>query len=374
MHTEEKVPLANFLQLLSSNGVPMSKALAIAGKVYKEHNTPAALAGLTDATLLLKGVDSKHDRKLVLAALWKAGYTSKGAPRKMSPLLSTPKPSISTGTHAVESNSTHRKRKRSNFSEEYLPDGPPDSELLTASVSFDFNEIFDEETLKTKCVVINRAPVMMAWAMVVAEHMHFLKEEALSIASVYTEMNAISKGVSLGIYDKGNFRNTDAQPGGSQPYVELMGRRPLYCTQTGQWRALNNGNPVAPLEPFSYIARSFRQTAPHFVGALRLLANSYSPQELNVKAWNLYAEFRPQVNEWGKQSEVQCKTILGLRKQISEHNQEEFESVPANTPAEAGSSISCSEPNPKKPRSLTVEEYEALLDQDTTFDNIDLDL
>lgn len=42
-------------------------------------------------------------------------------------------------------------------------------------------------------------------------------------------MNAISKGVSLGIYDKGKIRDSDAQKGGSQPYVELMGRRSVFC-------------------------------------------------------------------------------------------------------------------------------------------------
>lgn len=44
-------------------------------------------------------------------------------------------------------------------------------------------------------------------------------------ASVYTEMNAISKGASLGIYKQGRDRGSDAEVGGSQPYVELMGRR-----------------------------------------------------------------------------------------------------------------------------------------------------
>ena len=43
-------------------------------------------------------------------------------------------------------------------------------------------------------------------------------------ASVYTEMNAISKGVSIGVYDKGKEKDLDAS-GGSQPYVQLMGRR-----------------------------------------------------------------------------------------------------------------------------------------------------
>ena len=78
--------------------------------------------------------------------------------------------------------------------------------------------------------------------MLVAERMHFSREEALSIgtqtpehrekedqnilvASVYTEMNAVTKGVSLGIYNKDTERGSEAVVNGSQPYVELMGRR-----------------------------------------------------------------------------------------------------------------------------------------------------
>ena len=46
-----------------------------------------------------------------------------------------------------------------------------------------------------------------------------------SAASVYTEMNAISKGVAIGIYDKSKQDGVEASRGGSQPYVDLMGRR-----------------------------------------------------------------------------------------------------------------------------------------------------
>jgi len=47
---------------------------------------------------------------------------------------------------------------------------------------------------------------------------------------------------------------------------------------------------------------------------MRLLAESFSVEELNNVAWGLYAEFRPSVNEWGKRSEVRCSVILDLRK------------------------------------------------------------
>lgn len=88
-------------------------------------------------------------------------------------------------------------------------------------------------------VHVNRAPVMTAWAMVVAERMGFKREEALSIgrayiyvlvhissytppASAYTELNATSKGISLGLFDEEKGKDTLS---GGQPYVELMGRK-----------------------------------------------------------------------------------------------------------------------------------------------------
>ena len=94
---------------------------------------------------------------------------------------------------------------------------------------------------------MNRAPVMTAWAMVVAERLGFRREEALSIgesglkrsahnitanvhhpASAYTEMNAITKGVSLGIFEKDKADKIELTKEESQPYVDIMGRRCVY--------------------------------------------------------------------------------------------------------------------------------------------------
>jgi hypothetical protein len=50
--------------------------------------------------------------------------------------------------------------------------------------SLDFHEILDEDALKHKFTVVNRAPVMMAWSCVVAERLGFSRDEALSIGTV----------------------------------------------------------------------------------------------------------------------------------------------------------------------------------------------
>jgi len=50
--------------------------------------------------------------------------------------------------------------------------------------NFDYKENKNEVELMTRSVVVNRAPVMMAWAAVVAEKLGFTREEALSIGMV----------------------------------------------------------------------------------------------------------------------------------------------------------------------------------------------
>jgi hypothetical protein len=76
-----------------------------------------------------------------------------------------------------------KKRKRhaasSHVENELLPGPAPDEGAALGSL--DFHEILDEDALKLKSAVVNRAPVMMAWACVVAERLGFSREEALSI-------------------------------------------------------------------------------------------------------------------------------------------------------------------------------------------------
>lgn len=166
--------------------------------------------------------------------------------------------------------------------------------------------------------------------------------------------------------------------------------RTLYQTQSGHWRGLANNNPAQPSTAFSYISRALRQTTSHIIGALRLLANSYGPQELNEKGFGLYAEFRPVVEGWGGRGELRCDKILGLRRKTlpGEIKQEDEslqihkggdkdargdENKPFVKVENANSShVRGEEPDRKKPRGLSLEEYEAALDQDTTFDGIDL--
>jgi len=74
MGDNQKLSLQAFLQVLTSKSLPISRAMTVASKIYKEFNTPARLGELTDPKLLSLGISDKEDRRLVLAALKNAGY------------------------------------------------------------------------------------------------------------------------------------------------------------------------------------------------------------------------------------------------------------------------------------------------------------
>jgi hypothetical protein len=155
-------------------------------------------------------------------------------------------------------------------------------------------------------------------------------------------MNAVSKGVSLGVFDKK--RETDlkaayAEVEEAQPYVDLLGRRiPLFRIASGSWRAFTTeddngcitpgGGGASPRSAYSYITRALRQTTPAVLGAMRLLAESYDDTvELNRVGFGLYADFRPEVSGWGKRGEMRCETLLGLRKKRGPKGEHELSGV-----------------------------------------------
>ena len=104
----------------------------------------------------------------------------------------------------------------------------------------------------------------------------------------------------------------------------------------------------------------------------------------------MYLEFRPEVDGWGKRGEVKCSVILELRKKVDEGDAGkgggDGESVGTDKivkvdvadgedKMENGSSQTATEeqePERKKARGMTLEEYEAALDADETFNDLDL--
>lgn len=147
------------------------------------------------------------------------------------------------------------------------------------------------------------------------------------------------------------------------PAIEVCS--PLYKSRNGEWRALSQSSAVAPSVAYSYISRSFRQTAPHVLGAMRLLANTFPPAELSKNGFGIYADFRPQVEQWGGRSEISCEKILELRRS-GKVESEPTQSAPniSNSDALATKAVDLDYgASPKKMKAMLLEDYEAVFDE-----------
>ncbi len=180
---------------------------------YKDYNTPARLGELTDSKLLSLGVSDKEDRRLVLSALNAAGYraiavtTAKHQDAKKRRIANRT-PGAKDDNDDEDENSTSLSREPSTviirlrlpkhddtgipssssspsrlLENEFLPGQDADEEGAASLDDLNFHEILDEDALRHKFTVVNRAPVMMAWTCVVAERLGFSRDEALSIGT-----------------------------------------------------------------------------------------------------------------------------------------------------------------------------------------------
>lgn len=84
----------------------------------------------------------------------------------------------------------------------------------------------------------------------------------------------------------------------------------------------------------------------------------------------LYTMFRPEVDEWGKRSELSCAKILSLRKKDPDASGgNDGQPTVQNKDGEPQHSVS----EGREGEQMSLEEYEAALDDDHTFDDVDLD-
>ncbi|GAA5924819.1 sugar porter family MFS transporter [Sporobolomyces koalae] len=282
--------------LTSSPHLDMSKAIQLASKLIPAgYTSHFKLRTITGVDLARIGVADEDLRKSLLTAL---GRGDKGKGKGPS------KPEFG------DEGMSRRKRGRESDLDKPLPS--KHDKVSEVEQDLDFDEIDYEEGLGHKMVVVNRAPVMTAWATVVGERLGFSRQEALSIAHVFTNLNATSKAVSIGLKPESELKD---EIGSSQPFVELMGRKvPVLSTHDSGWRAISNGVVAEPSKAFAYVQSAFRQQMGAVIGAMRLLANSFEPNELNDKGYGLYLDFRPDSDGWGKKAEMRMITILDLRR------------------------------------------------------------
>jgi hypothetical protein len=170
-------------------------------------------------------------------------------------------------------------------------------------------------------IEVSRAPVMTLWATVVAEHLGFDRDEALTLGKTVAGLNAQAKGQRLGIFGPGKKKSEEArkQPRGEVFFVELLGRSiPVVNTPDGV-RATAKDNPVNPSSVERYLEGKFGDSLPEVRQAMEALAAAFTPNELEGQAYRLYAEFRPEIpagkKGWGAKGELDTDRIRSLASQ-----------------------------------------------------------
>ncbi|HEX9618423.1 MAG TPA: hypothetical protein VGA03_13505 [Anaerolineales bacterium] len=173
-------------------------------------------------------------------------------------------------------------------------------------------------------IKINRAPVMTLWSAVVAEQIGYDPQAALTLGKAVSGLNAQSKGRRLGIYEPASDQEKEAMERarkkmpGEKTTVDLLGRAvPAVYTEDGL-RALDKEKPADPRSVQSYLEKKFGEDLPAVREAMLDLARSFSPEELERRAYSLYEKVRPEIPEgqrgWGAAGDLDLEKIRSLGK------------------------------------------------------------
>jgi hypothetical protein len=171
-------------------------------------------------------------------------------------------------------------------------------------------------------VTINRAPVLTLWAAVVAEHLGFSHDEALTLGRAVAGLNAYSKGRALGIFrptPKDVRAKREAKTKDKKVLqVELLHRLvPVVQTPAGL-RALSKEQPIASARVEKYLSTKFKDALGPVSAAMAELADSRDREELAAEAYGLYEQFRPPIpageSGWGAAGTLSLTKIRKLAK------------------------------------------------------------
>jgi hypothetical protein len=168
-------------------------------------------------------------------------------------------------------------------------------------------------------ITVNRAPVLVLWASVVAERMGFDTAAALTLGKAVAGLTAQSKGRRLGI-----FKPPEAAIGrlppksglGEDLWIDLCGR-PVPARKTSQGiRAVVKSAPIDPAQVRTYLERAFGEDLGFVHQAMQRLARSVTAAELKETAFGLYERFRPAVapgqKGWGQKGTLDLERIKAL--------------------------------------------------------------
>ena len=177
--------------------------------------------------------------------------------------------------------------------------------------------------MTTKKIKINRAPVLTLWAAIVAERLGYKKDEALTFGKAVAGLNAQSKGKRLGIYEEKKDKEevekeTKKEKTAKVEFIELLGRGvPAVKTPQGL-RASIKDEEIDADSVQRYLQQKFGEDLDESRAAMEKLAKAYTPKQLEIKAYDLYEKFRPQIPEgkkgWGAKGNLDLEYIISLAK------------------------------------------------------------
>jgi hypothetical protein len=133
-----------------------------------------------------------------------------------------------------------------------------------------------------KTISINKAPVLVVWASVVAQRLGFDEDESLTLGKAVAGLNAQAKGRRLGIFKPHEQKPHKAREKerGEEFWIEICGRPvPTKNTDHGI-RAVNRAEVIEPDGVRRYLEGKFGEHLKEVRSAMQKLANSYSPKEL----------------------------------------------------------------------------------------------
>ncbi len=171
-------------------------------------------------------------------------------------------------------------------------------------------------------ITINRAPVLTLWATIVAERLGHSRQEALTLGKAVAGLNAQSKGRRIGVYEEKTEEEKQKEKKEASasrlPTVAILGRSvPVKKTPHGL-RAAIQGEAIDPDTVQTYLEQKFGEHLDESRAAFEHLAKAYTPRELEVRAYDLYEKFRPEIPEgkkgWGAKGELDLDYVRSLAK------------------------------------------------------------
>ena len=145
---------------------------------------------------------------------------------------------------------------------------------------------------------INRAPVLILWAAVVAEQLGHPADTALTLGRAVAGSAARVKARNIGREERKADRDAD-RPGPRSDHVtapiSLLGKTiRLLPTTDGELRAADGEQPADPMAVQRYLAKAFGDHLDEARQAMDELASRYEPAELNRISFRLFEKFHPE--------------------------------------------------------------------------------